>query len=295
MLTVDPANRITVQVALEHRWFKNCIDKQHVQVPKKLIQKLRRQKASSMLSREALKIIVKHLPTDVIEDLNSYFNALDPQSTGFITVHGLEDALCRCGYSFAVEEIEDIIKKHDYMGKGRIKYSDFLLATLDRKNMLDEENLWVAFRFFDIENTGKLTLSTIQSSLIRAGCEVSEDDIQKIREEFGIGPDDFVDFDNFKRIMIIMNSSSPAVSEMSSPLEKFYNDSGPSRKISTDLRSHVITLRRTSVWDDNPSRAGTIKRTIISPPEQETCGEAADQPKPKKEAPNIVVREFIDL
>lgn len=70
MLTVDPALRISVLDTLDHRWFKNCINKEKTQVPMKLIRKLRKQKASSMLSREALKIIVKHLPAEAINELN---------------------------------------------------------------------------------------------------------------------------------------------------------------------------------------------------------------------------------
>lgn len=298
MLTIDPSSRITLQAALEHRWFKACINKPVVQVPRKLVQKLRRQKASSILSREALKVIVKHLPSEAIEDLvvrttQSYFNALDPQSTGFITVEGLREALHNSGFNLAVGEIEEIITKHDYMGKGRIKYSDFLLATLDRKKMLDEDNLWVAFRFFDSENVGKLTLRSIHASLIRAGCEVSEDDIQSIREEFGIGEDDFVDFESFKRIMIIMNTMSPCITELSSPLERFYSDSAPSRKISTDMRSQVIVLRRMSGWEEGTSRAGTIKRSVLPSSEQITSGEALDVERGRKEAPNIVVKPIV--
>lgn len=292
MLTVDPAIRITVDEALEHRWFKNCSSKPVVKVPKKLVQKLRKQRASSMLTREALKIIVKHLPSDAIEELNvrsrqHFFNYLDPQSTGFITSAGLREALSRSGYNFAVDEIEDIIKKHDFMGKGRIKYSDFLLATLDRRNMLDEENLWIAFRYFDTENTGKLNLATIQASLIMKGCEVSDEDIQSIREEFGISADDTVSFEDFSRIMIVMNSLSPAISDIASPLENF---SAPSRKMSTDMRSHVISIRRT----DLISRTSSYKPTIISPPDQETSGEIVEIPPPRQIEMNIVVKAPVD-
>lgn len=195
------------------------------------------------------------------------------------------------GYNFALEEIEEIIQKHDFMGRGRIKYSDFMIATLDRKKMLDEENLWQAFRFFDIENAGKLTLSDIQASLIRVGCDVSEEDIQHIRTEFGIGEDDSVDFKNFKRIMVIMNSFSPSCSEISSPLEMFYSPALPSRKISTDLRSHVISLRR--IGEDTASAAGSIRRAMLSPVQRPTVGENGVESK--EPAPHVVLKAIIGL
>jgi calcium-dependent protein kinase len=169
-----------------------------------------------------MKVIVKHLPSDAIAELSvrsmqSYFNYLDPKNTGFITAEGLQEALTRSGYNFAVEEIEDIVSKHDILGQGRIKYTDFLLATLDRRAILDEDNLWVAFKYFDLENSGRLTLTSIHASLIQAGCKVTEEDIESISTEYNISLKDFLDFNDFKRIMVVMNAMSPSTSEISSP------------------------------------------------------------------------------
>jgi calcium-dependent protein kinase len=221
MLTHDPSARISVYSALEHRWFRNVSQQQHV-VPERLIRQMTRQKSSSLLSREAMKVIVKYLPSEAISELRvrpmqDYFTFLDPQNTGFITAEGLQEALTRSGYSFAVEEIEGIVSKHDILGQGRIKYTDFLIATLDRKAILDEDNLWIAFKYFDLENSGKLTLSNIHTSLIQAGCNVTEEDIEFICTEYNISQSDFVDFNNFKRIMVVMNTMSPYASEKASP------------------------------------------------------------------------------
>jgi Ca2+-binding EF-hand superfamily protein len=227
------------------------------EVPKKVILKLKQKKASSMLSREAMKVIVKHLPEEAIYELKvttmqTYFNSLDPQSTGFITAEGLREALMKSGHNLALGDIEDIIRRNDALGEGRIKYTDFLLATLDRRAMLDEENLWVAFRYFDIDNTGNLTLASIQGTLAGAGCQVSAKDMLSIREEFKIGEDDSVDFERFRQIMVIMNSNmSPRSSEIASPLERIAsNEAGLRRKLSTDMRTSVISLKRTSITSE---------------------------------------------
>mmetsp|Transcript_18632 Transcript_18632/g.33671 ORF Transcript_18632/g.33671 Transcript_18632/m.33671 type:complete len:565 (+) Transcript_18632:147-1841(+) len=289
MLTLDPTSRITIKEALEHRWFKNCTKRTTSTVPTKLISKLRKKRASSMLTREAMKIIVKHLPSDNIADLSNYFSYLDPENSGFITAIGLQHALQRSNYFMAYEEIQELISKYDILGQGHIKYTDFLIATLDSKQMLDESNLWIAFKYFDSENTGKLTLSSIHASLIRAGCEVSEEDIDYIKSEFGLNEEDSIGFDSFQRIMVMINSFTPAVSEISSPLEKIFFESS-ARKLSSDMAKEINSIRKNSVWESYNSRANTIKRIMISP-EQDT----QEEPVPKgKEAPNIVVRPIIE-
>jgi Ca2+-binding EF-hand superfamily protein len=272
MLTVDPARRISVRSALKHQWFALSISKTVVsEVPRKVILKLRQKKASSMLSREAMKVIVKHLPEESITELKvttiqTYFNSLDPQSTGFITAEGLREALHRSGHRLAREDIEDIIRRNDTLGEGRIKYTDFLLATLNRRAMLEEENLWVAFRYFDIDNRGTLTLASIQSTLAGAGCEVSEKDMQSIREEFKIGKDDSVDFERFRLIMVIMNSiTSPRSSDSASPLNRIAsNDVGSRHKISTDMKTSVISIRRSSIVSESAAQGALSSPNLVS-------------------------------
>lgn len=70
LLVAEPEDRITVKQALNHRWFKNSLERKTVQVPKRLISKLLKKKASNLLAREAMKIIVKHLPSGSIAELN---------------------------------------------------------------------------------------------------------------------------------------------------------------------------------------------------------------------------------
>lgn len=296
MLTLDPANRITIKQALEHRWLKNVTERPTVKVPKKLINKLRQTKASSMLTREAMKIIVKHLPSEAIEELTvssrqNYFSYFDPQHTGFITADSLREALQRTSFTLAYEEIEEIISSHDIIGTGHIKYTDFLIATLDSKQMIDEANLWVAFKYFDVDNTGHLTLASIHSSLIRAGCEVSEEDMEYIRAEFRLSHDDYIDFERFQQIMLLINSLTPAVSEMHSPLEKFMTENS-ARKLSSDMRSAVNTIRKNSIWESYHSRAGTFKKTIVQL-DQDTLDNGDEAVRPKKEAPNIVLKPLV--
>jgi Ca2+-binding EF-hand superfamily protein len=267
MLILNPTIRISINSALEHRWFRRVGAQQPSQVPEKLVQRLRQSHASSLLPREAMKVIVRQLPSEAIASLSvsprqSYFTRLDPQSTGFITAEGLREALCNNGYHLAGEDIRQIVSKHSLLGQGRIKYSDFLIATLDRREILDEENLWIAFKYFDVDCLGKLTITNIHDSLVRTGCEVSAEDISYISAEFGIGQSDSVDFESFSRIMLGINSLSPSTSEDSSPLQRFMTENATRRKQSTAQLLLGTDLREDTGSESCVCRSAPIRQVV---------------------------------
>jgi calcium-dependent protein kinase len=55
------------------------------------------------------------------------------------------------------QEIMDIISNADFDGTNTISYTEFLAATMDLQNFLDETKLLAAFRKFDTDNSGELT------------------------------------------------------------------------------------------------------------------------------------------
>lgn len=50
---------------------------------------------------------------------------------------------------FAEEEVDKILRLADIDGSGEIDYSEWLVATLNRKSLISDEKLKTAFAFFD--------------------------------------------------------------------------------------------------------------------------------------------------
>ena len=50
-------------------------------------------------------------------------------------------------------EIDKIIREIDYVGNGKINYTEFLSATLSVEESLTEEMLWRLFKKFDVDDT----------------------------------------------------------------------------------------------------------------------------------------------
>lgn len=55
------------------------------------------------------------------------------------------------------EDVERIVKEIDFADNKRINYSEFLAATINVKDYLDDNRLEAIFNQFDIDNSGKIT------------------------------------------------------------------------------------------------------------------------------------------
>mmetsp|Transcript_6019 Transcript_6019/g.5906 ORF Transcript_6019/g.5906 Transcript_6019/m.5906 type:complete len:89 (+) Transcript_6019:97-363(+) len=88
-----------------------------------------------------MKVFVRDLSEEQIAELQAAFQEIDQSRTGFITAEDISDAMRRNGYSLASEEIASLIEQIDYIGNGKLNYTQFLIAAMDRKRLLDEESM----------------------------------------------------------------------------------------------------------------------------------------------------------
>jgi len=73
--------------------------------------------------------------------------------SGLITVDELTKAMQKLNIDLDQEEILHIVSEMDYVGNGKINYSEFLAATLSAKNTLTDEMLWRLFKTFDVDDS----------------------------------------------------------------------------------------------------------------------------------------------
>ena len=65
----------------------------------------------------------------------------------------MRDVLAR-SEAVSREKIEELINAIDIDRSGSIDLTEFLAAMLDKRVYLNEEKLWLAFKRFDIDNSG---------------------------------------------------------------------------------------------------------------------------------------------
>eukprot|EP00359_Climacostomum_virens_P006338 CAMPEP_0204917440 /NCGR_PEP_ID=MMETSP1397-20131031/15017_1 /ASSEMBLY_ACC=CAM_ASM_000891 /TAXON_ID=49980 /ORGANISM="Climacostomum Climacostomum virens, Strain Stock W-24" /LENGTH=428 /DNA_ID=CAMNT_0052090271 /DNA_START=488 /DNA_END=1774 /DNA_ORIENTATION=+ len=199
MLNVSPRTRISLDDALGHKFFLMNADTNTQRLTLSAMSNLKRWHAPQLLQREALKVILKMMTPESIEELKNAFVAMDRKGTGFITVEELKQALAESGLKLASDEIGRVISSFDYSENGRINYSEFLLATLDKKQVLDEAALHTAFKFFDIDNSGHISIEDITNALIRTGVTVPKEELTGIVNKWGRGAT--ITYEQFKKMM----------------------------------------------------------------------------------------------
>lgn len=110
-----------------------------------VLMRLQQFKGVSKLKKAAMNMLVKMADQQAIEALRGEFQKLDKDMTGLINVDELKLAMKQSDITIPDNEIDRIIDEVDYKGNKKINYSEFLVATLDVKQFLDDNMLQALF------------------------------------------------------------------------------------------------------------------------------------------------------
>jgi len=218
MLTLDPDSRPKPQELLEHPWFHRHSDSNALS--RRAIASLKRYKAGSKLQQETMKIFLRFLSNDELSELRvrviqASFQAIDVDHSGFITASGLERALHFAGLNLAEEELKskeyaELRATFDYLDEGKLNYTSFLMATLDKRKMINEERIYATFLHFDTGKTGFITVENLAQALIHAGMEVTQEEVGQMLADFSFNSDRKITYEEFKTMLTSsLESASP--------------------------------------------------------------------------------------
>ena len=167
MLDKNKNTRITAHQALEHAWMKISKFNTPISVKESIVQKLRDFRAPKQLQIECLKFLVNNISSNMgfdFKSLRDAFRAIDTSNSGIITLEQIKK-----GFGFDnhityvdTQQIEQLFKRIDVLGRGSINYSEFLAATVDKKIALTNANLQFAFHYFDTDNEGYITKEALK-------------------------------------------------------------------------------------------------------------------------------------
>ena len=111
--------------------------------------------------------IATHLAKDdERRDLDKIFKAIDIDGDGSLSkeeiLHGYEEHF---GVPITEEQVDEMFEKIDLDGNGTIDYTEFVMATIEEKNLITNERLKMAFKMFDKDNSGALSPDEIKEVL----------------------------------------------------------------------------------------------------------------------------------
>jgi len=101
----------------------------------------------------------------------------------------------------AVSSIEDIFKVVDADKNGFIQYEEFIRACIKKETLLSDLYLSFAFKFFDRDNSGYITVNEIKEIFCSGNGDINNKVIEKIISEVDFDGDGQVSYEEFKVMM----------------------------------------------------------------------------------------------
>merc|ERR1712151_260775 len=179
-----------------HDWIKNKAPKAAaVSLQQNFVDNLKSFRSQNKLKKAALHIIAGQLNEGQIKKLRETFMALDNNGDGLLTTAELKEGIQKSGLKEIPEDLQNIIEGIDSDGSGQIDYTEFIAATLEKKQYLEESTVWAAFRVFDRNGDGKISPEELRHVL-------GDEDVKNMfSTDVDTSGDGLIDFQEFMEMM----------------------------------------------------------------------------------------------
>ena len=193
--------RMTTQECLEHPWItKFCLKKNSNLLNNDTIDTLLDFANKNALQKEIYYFLAKISSEDDINKLKQFFNQLDVDSSGTLTIEEVEKAFKEIDINITEEELKQIWEGLDFHKDGQVNYSEFLAAMVSNYNFQKEEKLWSVFNLFKegSKNKNYITYESLCSAAKALNLNINESEIKKCFEQY----DEEINFEKFKKLIL---------------------------------------------------------------------------------------------
>jgi calcium-dependent protein kinase len=211
MLTAEPGLRPNADLLLQTPWLKFKGAPESVPIKGDFLKRLQSFNNHAKLKKVALTVVAQQMQDDDIEALQNTFRTLDANGDGKLSTEEIREAMSKQGLDVP-QALEDLLKSIDLDGSGMIDYTEFLAASLERKQYMQRDVCWNAFRTFDLDGDGKITRDELAKVLNGNNLQTafSAGKIDKLISEVDKDGDGCIDFEEFWDMMQPDSSKEPA-------------------------------------------------------------------------------------
>ncbi|KFH15283.1 putative centrin [Toxoplasma gondii MAS] len=135
-------------------------------------------------------------------EVKEAFDLFDTDKSGRIDYHELKVAMRALGFEVKKAEVLELMREYDKQNTGQIDYSDFLEIMTQKILERDPaEEMAKAFKLFDDDDTGKISLKNLRRVARELGENLSDDELQAMIDEFDRDCDGEISQEEFFAIM----------------------------------------------------------------------------------------------
>ncbi|KAL7568560.1 hypothetical protein ACA910_002672 [Epithemia clementina (nom. ined.)] len=204
LLCVDPEERATAEVALSASWlnrrFTVTVRNPYQEELESANQSILAYSKYKKLKKIALMICAHKSTTTEIGILRKVFQGYDTERNGILSYDEFKSALKDAGYS--EEEYRTMFDAVDLDGTGKIRYTEFLAATIEAQGAISEERLAEAFDRIDSDDSGYISKENLRSLL---GDEFPQSEIDAIIDEADLTRDGKISYSEFLALWEVQN------------------------------------------------------------------------------------------
>ena len=198
-MIVPEKDRYTARQVIDHPWFKNASD-----IPLSALNfdpnTFKDYYWGSAMKKASLLFIASRLDENEISLLKKTFEAFDKSKNGQISYNELREGLLQLKTNkFNENDIKLLYKSIDLDQNGKIDYTEFLAATLNKANYGKNERLFDAFNRFDKDKNGLITKEELLQALKAEKSQIGE--IEKYIKAVDKNGDGKIDYREFLELM----------------------------------------------------------------------------------------------
>lgn len=223
LLNKDPSKRYDAETALKDEWLANEIKKEinltiYNDIKVNKLQCIQPTKFISILQS----FLIKEIDEEEIKNIKKQYYVLG-DNTGVVNLQKYSSTMTP---NMITDEGEEILTNKNinidelFSDNGALKskrksgceestsfatmnhldYTNFVIASLKSKNMLDEKVMKNVFNRFDMDKKGNITIEDISKALRRIGKKFSDEQIRKMLTESGFKNVEHIFFDEFNKV-----------------------------------------------------------------------------------------------
>lgn len=136
------------------------------------------------------------------QEIKEAFDLFDINKDGAIDFHELKVAMRALGFDMKKAEVLKLLKENDRDGRGLMVFDDF--NRLMTQKILERdpiEEIKKAFKLFDDDNSGKISLKKLRRVAKELGEEIDDEELQAMIDEFDLDNDGEINEQEFIAIM----------------------------------------------------------------------------------------------
>jgi len=202
LLTVDRTKRYTLDQALKHTWVSNAAPNAALVGLAGVVDNLKKFTSATRMKKMALHLVARQMDDRDMEHLRDIFTQFDANKKGTLTILELHEGLARAGVTDN-GMLRKLAKALDSDNSGAIDYTEFLAAALDARAASQEAACRAAFRVFDKDDSGTISLEELAEALQSRDARhpVKMRSVEAIMAEVDTSGDGEIDFEEFMVMM----------------------------------------------------------------------------------------------